>query len=227
MADTNHASPAAAPTGSPQAQPAVIPTASQPPTSLTDSGLSKRPRDARLIHLILAGYGITAYQERVPLQLLDFAYRYTSTILQDAMHLSAENTGRGANSGEANVTISSLRLAISGRLNFQFKSALPKEWWMDQAAERNRVALPPIGRDWGVRLPPERFCLTGVNWALKEDWESEGEEDVDMMDLGEKQAGEVDGLGEGDAEGEQYEDMDGLFADAPEEQDGDEEMNDE
>lgn len=50
--------------------------------SPVDNGQSKRPRDARLIHLILANYGVNAYQERVPLQLMDFAYRYTSSILQ-------------------------------------------------------------------------------------------------------------------------------------------------
>ena len=30
----------------------------------------------------------------------------------------------------------------------------------------------------GMRLPPERFCLTGLGWNLKDEWESEGEEDV-------------------------------------------------
>lgn len=50
--------------------------------SQLDNGHSKRPRDARLIHLVLANYGVSAYQERVPLQLMDFAYRYTSSTLQ-------------------------------------------------------------------------------------------------------------------------------------------------
>ena len=53
-----------------------------PTNSPLDNGQSKRPRDARLIHLVLANYGVNAYQERVPLQLMDFAYRYTSSILQ-------------------------------------------------------------------------------------------------------------------------------------------------
>ena len=53
-----------------------------PTNSPVDNGQSKRPRDARLIHLVLANYGVNAYQERVPLQLMDFAYRYTSSTLQ-------------------------------------------------------------------------------------------------------------------------------------------------
>ena len=53
-----------------------------PTNSPADNGESKRPRDARLMHLVLANYGVAAYQERVPLQLMDFAYRYTSLTLQ-------------------------------------------------------------------------------------------------------------------------------------------------
>lgn len=43
--------------------------------STTDNGTSRRPRDARVIHLILASMGVHAYHERVPLQIMDFAYR--------------------------------------------------------------------------------------------------------------------------------------------------------
>lgn len=44
------------------------------PESPADAG-GRKPRDARLIHLMLANQGVTAYQERVPLMLMDFAYR--------------------------------------------------------------------------------------------------------------------------------------------------------
>ena len=46
---------------------------------------------------------------------------------------------------------------------------------LEQAAERNRTVLPKVDRSWGVQLPSERFCLTGTGWNLKEEWESEGE----------------------------------------------------
>ena len=76
----------------PDANPATLQSSTQddalaedsnfPTNSSVDNGQSKRPRDARLVHLILANYGVNAYQERVPLQLMDFAYRYTSSTLQ-------------------------------------------------------------------------------------------------------------------------------------------------
>ena len=47
---------------------------------------------------------------------------------------------------------------------------------MEQAVERNRIQLPKVERGYGVQLPPEKFCLTGVGWGLKDEWESD--EDV-------------------------------------------------
>jgi transcription initiation factor TFIID subunit 9B len=160
-----------------------------PSTSISDIGLSKRPRDARLIHLILANLGVNAYQERVPLQLMDLAYRYTSSTLQDAVHLASEAyapSGPGSKPSAVNadlnaVTLQSLRLAIGSRTHYQFNPQLPKETYQELAQERNRIALPPISKDTGLKLPPERYCLTGVGWSLKEEWESEGEEEVEEV----------------------------------------------
>ncbi|OKL55936.1 hypothetical protein UA08_08646 [Talaromyces atroroseus] len=182
-----------------------------PATSLNDSGKWRRPRDARLIHMLLASLGVTAYQERVPLQLLDFAYRYTSSTLQDAVHLAMEGyAGTATGPGETNVstgsgrgvvelntiTLQALRLSIASRLHYQFQPGLPKEFLVDVASERNRIALPGVARGGetgsrstfsdvsmgGMRLPPERFCLTGTGWNLRDEWESEGEEDVEELE---------------------------------------------
>ena len=150
-----------------------------PLSSQTDDGLSKRPRDARLLHMVLANYGVSAYQERVPLQMMDFAYRYTSSTLQDAIHFTSENYGTSSSgTGKAavhndlsGITLSSLRLSIASRTHYQFNPTLPKEFYIEVAQEKNRVALPPVSREWGMRLPPEQFCLTGVGWDLKEEYD--------------------------------------------------------
>ncbi|KAF4239456.1 hypothetical protein CNMCM8980_001691 [Aspergillus fumigatiaffinis] len=188
--------------------PSATPQPTQiPSTSLTDSGKSRRPRDVRLIHMLLASLGVTSYQERVPLQLLDFAYRYTSGVLQDAVHLATEGYAGATDAGPSSsrgpvevnsVTLPALRLSIASRLHYQFQTGLPKEFLMDVASERNRVALPGASRGFdtaaqakstsaanqsvimgGMRLPPERFCLTGTGWNMKDEWESEGEEEVE------------------------------------------------
>lgn len=168
-----------------QSAPPSQPSLPVPPTSATDTGLSKRPRDARLIHMVLAAQGVSAYQERVPLQLLDFAYRYTSSVLSDALAVSAEaapaprggNTHGAGVATEGSVSLAALRVAIASRLNNSFGGQLPKEFVNEIAAERNRIALPRVEREFGVRLPEEKYCFTGVGWGLKEEWDSEGEDE--------------------------------------------------
>lgn len=211
-ADANAAATTAtAPAANATAAPSSTPI--QPSTSNTDSGLGKRPRDARLLHMVLAHLGVTAYQERVPLQLMDFAYRYTAGVLSDAVAISAEtiaatggkgsapgNPARGAD--ENNVSLPAIRSAIASRLNYQFNPVLPKEFLLELAQEKNRVSLPRPEREYGVRLPPERYCFTGAGWSLKEEWESEVE------DSGEREAAS-DGVNGGDRmEGVRTEGMD-------------------
>ena len=203
-----------------------------PTNSPVDNGQSKRPRDARLIHLILANYGVNAYQERVPLQLMDFAYRYTSSTLQyvvsgssdfcnmltltsrDALHFVSEGYGTsssGTASGKAaaqndlsSVTLSALRLSIASRTHYQFNPTLPKEFYNEIAQEKNRVGLPPVSKDWGMRLPPEQYCLTGAGWNLREEWDEEDEEMEDVAK--EERMDDVDGE---EAEGEDGRDEEG------------------
>lgn len=142
--------------------------------------------------MILANLGLSAYQERVPLQLMDFAYRYTSSTLQDALHLTSESHGTGTAASGKNaalfndlgaITLQALRLSVESRTHYQFNPALPKEYMIELAQEKNRVALPPVSREPGLRLPPERYCLTGVGFGLKDEWESEGEEEVKDFDV--------------------------------------------
>ncbi|KAF3491265.1 RNA polymerase II transcription factor [Arthroderma uncinatum] len=226
------------------AAPALPTPAQTPSTSLQDSGKSRRPRDARLIHMLLASLGVTSYQERVPLQLLDFAYRYTSSTLQDAVYLATEGypgetqkEGGGRShahqDGSSGVSLGALRMSIASRLHYQFQPGLPKEFLMDLAAERNRIMLPGVSRGQeggagstaalgqetmmgGLRLPPERFCLTGVGWDMKGEWESEGEEDMDIdAQAAGAGAGGPGAAGEKDAveEGDDDDDVDGRMED--------------
>ncbi|KAL9092567.1 MAG: hypothetical protein Q9165_004371 [Trypethelium subeluteriae] len=221
------------------------PPLAMPTTSLDDPGTSRRPRDARLIHLILANLGVNAYQERVPLMLLDFAYRYTSGVLSDAMHISAEaaptgpgnprggaggaggGAAAGSSEGGGGVTLDAVRQAIASRLNHQFNATLPKEFQLELAAERNRVALPKPDKEFGVRLPPERYCLTGVGWQMKEEWDEEEEDDDDGEDMaiGARTTGAVDAEMR-EAGGEEEEDARNEFEEAMGGQEADSEMRD-
>jgi transcription initiation factor TFIID subunit 9B len=207
----------------------------QPLTSLTDDGTSKRPRDHRLIHLLLASQGVNAYQERVPLQLMDFAYRYTSTILSDALHIQQEgyndtehatNSKKGSKSSaskneEGDVSLTALRMSIASRVAHQFtgQANLPKEFLKGLADERNRISLLQQAKDeksaginiGGVKLPHERHLMTGTGWGLKNEWESEGEESDEDDEIKAPPAGESGDARMDDAdEDEGMEDDEGM-----------------
>lgn len=114
-----------------------------------------RPRDARLLHLILSSQGIESYEEQVALQLLDFAYRYTANVLQDAQ-VFAEHAR-----STPGVNADDVRLAVASRVNHSFRGPPPKEFQLELAAERNKKPLPPVHQQFGLRLPPDKYCLTG------------------------------------------------------------------
>ena len=199
----------------------------------------KGPRDAQLIHLILANNGVHQYQERVTLQLMDFAYRYASSTLQDALHFSTEGQGLAGSTGGAartavnaanpgdmsSISLGALRLSIASRAHYQYNPTLPKEFYQDMAQERNRVALPAIGKEFGLRLPQEQYCLTGVGWGLKEEWDEEVLEDEKPLEgiLGnDEMLGE--GNGDGDEEGDER--MEDIFGEQLDAVDGDRDMQD-
>ncbi|KAI0457381.1 transcription initiation factor IID, 31kD subunit-domain-containing protein [Xylaria acuta] len=208
------------------------------PSSPTATTAEPRPRDARTIELLLTSQGVTSFDSRVPLLLLDFAYRHTSSILNDALHLSGDPyaTHAGAKpsgssgavptappGGDATVSTNAVHIAIASRQAYQFRGGsggggvgggvggggASKEWLQELARERNKVGLPRIlANEWGVRLPNERFVLSGQGWGLQEQWGIEGgtdsEEDDDASDAmeglegqknREKKDGEEDGGG--------------------------------
>ncbi|KAL6942205.1 hypothetical protein ACO0QE_003372 [Hanseniaspora vineae] len=169
------------------------------------------PRDVRLLHLLLASQGVNQYEDVVPLQLMDFAYRYTRGVLKDAVIYheysrnnmaqppapisttagaggsgtaagmsSTQGTGvstatsaaastSAANAGQQSsaINVDDIRLAIAARTQYQFKpTAPPKELLLQLAQERNKKALPKVPNTWGVRLPPEKYCLTNTEIEL-------------------------------------------------------------
>jgi transcription initiation factor TFIID subunit 9B len=149
----------------------------------------KRPRDAHLIHTLLATQGVTSYQERVPLMLIDFAYRYTRSILSDAATLSAEGYGGPATAGGTEeqrrgrggasadeVTAAAMRLASSARQIGQLPAHMTKADLVDLAGETNRIGLPVVRREFGVRLPGDKFLLTGGAFRLRDEWEEDEDE---------------------------------------------------
>ena len=121
----------------------------------------KFPREQLVVEEILKENGVTKYQPSVVNYLMDYTYTYLQTVLEDAKIYSEHANKR-------NVDIEDLQLAVNLTLDKTHNTLPSKEFLLKLAKDKNSQPLPPIpeGR-CGVRLPPDRLCLTGANIAVR------------------------------------------------------------
>ncbi|RGB23725.1 transcription initiation factor IID, 31kD subunit-domain-containing protein [Rhizophagus diaphanus] len=131
----------------------------QPPNVPQAQSKDQVPRDSRVMQLILQAAGVEDYEPKVVQQLLEFAHRYTVDVIQDASAY-AEHAAKN------DIDIDDVKLAIQGRITHSFTSPPRQEFLAQLAKERNREPLPPVPEKYGLRLPPDRHCLTAVNFQL-------------------------------------------------------------
>ncbi|EDO46061.1 predicted protein [Nematostella vectensis] len=118
------------------------------------------PKDALVMAAILKEMGISDYEPRVVNQMLEFTYRYITTVLDDAKVYSSH-----ANKKE--IDADDIRLAIQSRLDHSYTNPPPRDFLIEIARQKNRTPLPQLQPKSGLRLPPDRYCLTGTNYKLK------------------------------------------------------------
>uniref|UniRef100_A0A8C3P147 TAF9 factor n=1 Tax=Cyanoderma ruficeps TaxID=181631 RepID=A0A8C3P147_9PASS len=118
------------------------------------------PKDAQVMAQILKDMGITEYEPRVINQMMEFAYRYVTMILEDAKIYSSH-------AKKSSVDADDVRLAIQCRTDQSFTSPPPRDFLLDIARQKNQMLLPLIKPYSGPRLPPDRYCLTASNYRLK------------------------------------------------------------
>ncbi|KAL7317639.1 Transcription initiation factor TFIID subunit 9 [Mucor circinelloides] len=121
-----------------------------------------QPRDARIVSLILQSLGVEDYDPKVVHQLLEFAHRYTADVFQDSL-IYAEHAGK------SDLDLDDIQLAIQGRVNHSFTTPPPKEFLLELAQEKNKQPLPLIPEKYGIRLPADKHCLTGINFSIVPD----------------------------------------------------------
>ncbi|XP_028322623.1 transcription initiation factor TFIID subunit 9 [Gouania willdenowi] len=118
------------------------------------------PKDAQVMIQILKDMGITEYEPRVVNQMLEFTYRYVTTIIEDAKIYASH-------AKKSNVDADDVKLAIQCRMDQSFTSPPPRDFLLDVARQKNQMPLPLIKPYSGPRLPPDRYCLTAPNYRLK------------------------------------------------------------
>ncbi|XP_015252418.1 transcription initiation factor TFIID subunit 9 [Cyprinodon tularosa] len=118
------------------------------------------PKDAQVMMQILKDMGVTEYEPRVINQMLEFTYRYVTTIIEDAKIYATH-------AKKSNVDADDIKLAIQCRMDQSFTSPPPRDFLLEVARQKNQTPLPLIKPYTGPRLPPDRYCLTAPNYRLK------------------------------------------------------------
>ncbi|XP_029956314.1 transcription initiation factor TFIID subunit 9 isoform X1 [Salarias fasciatus] len=118
------------------------------------------PKDAQVMIQILKDMGITEYEPRVINQMLEFTYRYVTTIIEDAKIYATH-------AKKSTVDADDIKLAIQCRMDQSFTSPPPRDFLLEVARQKNQTPLPLIKPYSGPRLPPDRYCLTAPNYRLK------------------------------------------------------------
>lgn len=109
---------------------------------------------------ILRDLGIHEYDPGVLTQMLEFSYRYISSILEDARVYSNHARKRV-------VDLEDVKLAVQVNTEQSVTGPPTREVLLDLAQARNSTQLPLVKPGVGLRLPPDRHCLTNTNYRLR------------------------------------------------------------
>lgn len=65
------------------------------------------------------------------------------------------------------IDLEDVRLAVKMQLERTFTNPPPRDVLLDVARAKNNIPLPFVKPNNGLRLPPDRYCLAGTNYKLK------------------------------------------------------------
>ncbi|XP_044743219.1 transcription initiation factor TFIID subunit 9 isoform X2 [Chrysoperla carnea] len=126
----------------------------------TTNSLKHIPKDAQVIMSIMKDMDIEEYEPRVINQLLEFTYRYVTCILDDA-RIYAKHAKK------KEIDLDDVKLAIDMVLEKSFTTPPSRETLLELARKKNSTPLPLLKPHAGIRLPPDRYCLSACNYRMK------------------------------------------------------------
>ncbi|PIK46537.1 putative transcription initiation factor TFIID subunit 9 [Apostichopus japonicus] len=88
------------------------------------------------------------------------ANEYVTDVLEDAQVYSGH-------AGRKDIDADDVKLAIQTRLDHSFTIPPPRDFLLEIAKQKNNLPLPGVKPQNGVRLPPDRYCLTSTNYRLR------------------------------------------------------------
>ncbi|KAE9528844.1 hypothetical protein AGLY_012419 [Aphis glycines] len=119
-------------------------------------------KDSQIIKSIMKDLGIREYDHQVVNQLLEFNYRYTTLVLEEAKAYSSF-----ANKNE--VDVDDVKLAINLARDNVFHKSPPQNELIKASNEINKKPLPAIKPACGLRIPPNSSNFIQANYKLKTD----------------------------------------------------------
>jgi len=108
---------------------------------------------------ILRDLGIQDYEPGVLTQLVEFSYRYVTKVLEDAKMYSSHARKR-------TVDLDDVKLAVQVMCEQTVTSPPTRDVLLELAQAKNNTQLPLVKPGAGLRLPPDRHCLTSTNYRL-------------------------------------------------------------
>jgi len=118
------------------------------------------PRDAAVMHAILKEMGVPLYEPRVVNQMLEFVYRYITNVVEEARVYSSYAKKKTVDNDD-------VKLAIKMLNDKSLSCVPPRDLLLDIAKTKNTQPLPLLKSGSGLRLPPDRYCLTQTNYQLQ------------------------------------------------------------
>ncbi|XP_060517213.1 transcription initiation factor TFIID subunit 9 [Cylas formicarius] len=118
------------------------------------------PKDGQVILAIMKEMGITEYEPKTIVQLTEFVYRYATSILEEAKMYAT-------NPKQKVLDVDDIKLALQLTTENSFTMPPPREVVLECASVKNYTLLPAVKPHCGLRLPPDRYCLSSCNYTLK------------------------------------------------------------
>lgn len=119
------------------------------------------PKDAKNISIILRSLGIEECEPKVIVQLLEFAFKYSTDVLEDAF-LYAKYSER------TQITDKDIKLALQTKVGKHFLPAPPRSFFASSVQSTNSKPLTQVDSENLLRAPNYKSGLFGMEYVLEE-----------------------------------------------------------
>lgn len=116
------------------------------------------PREAKLISLILRSLGIEECEPKVLIQLLEYCYKYSTSILMDAQMYSKHCE-------RVKISVDDVKLALQTKIGRHFVPPPPRDYINEIAYQVNSKPLTLVDESV-LPVPNQRIALFSLDYEI-------------------------------------------------------------